>query len=128
MTAIGSRLLASRAGSIATEFALVAPFLLLSLLGVEEFGRLIWTQVTLHYAVEQAARCGAVDSTTCSSSTQIQSFAASQAPGLGLAPAQFTVSTPSCGEEVSASFPFAFVVPNLLPFSVTVGAQSCYPK
>jgi Flp pilus assembly protein TadG len=46
----------ARSGAAATEFALVLPVFILFMLGMVEFGRLFWVQVSLRLAVEQTAR------------------------------------------------------------------------
>lgn len=120
-------LLADRGGATAVEFALIAPALLLLLFGVAEFGRLLWTQSALHFAVEEAARCAAVDTTNCASTAAVQSFAVGRAAGLGLQSSVFSLSTPACGTQVSASYPFPFVLSALFP-SITLTARSCFPN
>lgn len=119
------RLLSDHAGAAAVEFALVVPVFLLMLIGIMEFGRLLWTQNALHYAVEEAARCSAIDTDVCSSTSTTQSFAAGRS-GLTFATSVFTVTKTSCGWQVSASYPFSFVG-FLSEYSVTLHAQACYP-
>lgn len=119
------RLLGDRTGAAAVEFALVVPAFLLLLIGIMEFGRLMWTQNALHYAVEEAARCSAVDTTVCTSTSTTQSFAAARS-GLAFATSVFAVTKTSCGWQVSASYPFSFVG-FLSQYSVTLHAQACYP-
>ena len=119
------RLLRDHAGAAAVEFALVVPAFLMLLIGVMELGRLMWTQNALHYAVEEAARCSAVDTNICSSTSTAQSFAAGRS-GLAFATSVFTVTKTSCGWQVSASYPFLFVG-FLSEYSVTLHAQACYP-
>ena len=119
------RLLSDRAGAAAVEFALIVPAFLLLLLGIMELGRLMWTQNALHYAVEEAARCSAVDTNVCSSTSTAKSFAAGRS-GLAFATSVFTVTQASCGWQVSASYPFSFVG-FLSEYSVTLHAQACYP-
>ncbi len=59
-------------GVAAVEFALIVLPLLLMVLGIIDGGRMLWTQNSLQYAVEQAARCAVVNSkTTCSTAAQI---------------------------------------------------------
>lgn len=116
-----------RRGATAVEFALILPPFLLLLLGVVEFGRALWTQSALHFAVEESARCAAVDATNCATTTQVQNFAVSRAKGLGLNNTVFTLTTPACGNQVSASYPFPFILATMFP-SVTLTAQSCFPK
>lgn len=114
-------------GSVAVEFALVFPLVLLAVIGVMEFGRMIWSKTTLDYAVEAAARCAAVDPGACGSATAIESFAASAATGLPVSAANFEVASAGCGVEVTGTMPFDFAVPALFPFSLTLTAESCYP-
>jgi Flp pilus assembly protein TadG len=121
---LGSR---GERGAAAVEFAIILPILLLCLLGLIEFGRAIWTQATLDYAVQAAARCAAVDLLTCGSVAQTQDYAISKAPGLSLTASVFTVTTPACGIQVAASLPFDVLVPALLPYSRTLTATACFP-
>ena len=115
-------------GNSAVEFALVFPVFILMLLGIFETGRALWTQALLNYAVQTAARCGAVDTVTCGSNTATVSYAVQNSAPLTIPSNDFTVSNPSCGNQVSVAFPFTTVVPQLLPFDVTLSAQACYPK
>ena len=92
-----------------------------------EFARAIWTQATLNYAVQAAARCAAVDLLACGTAAQTQQYAVAQAPGLSLPTSDFTVTTQSCGVQVTASLPYAFLVPALLPYSPTLSASACFP-
>ena len=52
-------------GSVAVEYGLVLPAMLLFTLGIMDAGRLLWSDITLTRATEAAARCGAVDQTNC---------------------------------------------------------------
>lgn len=122
-----ARLHKARGGTAAVELALLLPAFLTFLLGIVEFGRLFWTQSALQFAVEAAARCAAVNTTTCNGTTATQNYAASQVFGITVPSASFTVSQPSCGNEVSISYAFTFVAPTLLPWTVSLNAQSCHP-
>jgi Flp pilus assembly protein TadG len=112
-------------GNAAVEFALLMPVFLLMLLGVVEFGRVLWTQSALQNAVEAAARCAAVNTSLCGNASEVQSFASSQVFGQSVT---FSLSTPSCGTQVLATLSFSFIVPKLLPYNITLSAQSCYPS
>jgi Flp pilus assembly protein TadG len=116
----------ARDGATALEFALVAPVLFAILFGVIEFGRLMWTQSALHFAVEAAARCASVTPGVCGTSAQIQTYAASTVSALNIPASAFTSSTPACGHQVSASFSFQFVAGGLFPFTPTLAAQACF--
>ena len=65
-------------GSAAIQFGLVAPSLLLLLLGIMEIGRMLWTTNALHYSVEEAARCASINAATCGTSSKVQAFAAAR--------------------------------------------------
>ena len=119
----------AQSGAAAVELALVLPVFLLFIFGITEVGRAIWIQTSLQYAVEAAARCGVVDpgSTGCMTSSLVQAFAAARVDGLSLPSSTFTISTPACGYQVSAAYVFKSLVPELVPLSVTLRAQSCRP-
>ena len=51
-------------GSVAIEYGLILPVLLLFTFGLIDAGRLLWTNITLTRATEVAARCGAVGAIT----------------------------------------------------------------
>ncbi len=115
-------------GAVLIEYALLLPALLLFVLGIMDVGRLIWTQTTLNRAVEAAARCGAIDTKNCSTLTQIQNYAVTQAFGLTITASAFTASAAGCGAQVVASFPFVFVTPFIAPGAITLAATACYPS
>jgi Flp pilus assembly protein TadG len=121
------RFRSSERGSSAVEFALVAPALVTMLFGIFEFGRALWTQGLIDYAVEQASRCASINATTCSSNTAIATYASQQTAPLNLPTSVFTATTAACGHSVTASYAFKFVASALLPFNITLTSQSCYP-
>lgn len=123
----------ARSGTSAVEFALLAPIFLAFLLGIVEFGRALWTQAALQFAVESAARCASV-----SCATDIPGYAATQALGLSIPSSAFTynsgqscgIASYSSGYQVTASYAFQSLVGTLrfLPrLNVTLSAKSCHP-
>lgn len=112
-------------GNTAVEFAFILPPLLLLLLGIMETGRGFWANAALSYAVEQAARCAAIDKNTCGTASEVQSYAAAQS-GAGFTSAIFTVSTAACGTLVTGSYPLTLHIP-YAPSAITLNARSCYP-
>ncbi len=120
------KLAGGRQGATAVEFALVAPVLFLIIFGGVEFGVLLWTQSALHFAVQEAARCASVTPSTCGTAAQIATYAASETTGLNISSSAFTVTTPSCGHKVTASYNYTFVASGLLPFTPTLTAQACF--
>ena len=115
----------SRSGSTAVQMAFVAPAMLMFILGIMEVGRVMWLQNALNYSVVEAARCISNSPSTCGSASQTQSFAASQA-GAGFDSSVFTVTTASCGNKVTATYPVTLDIP-YVNLSTTLTSQACYP-
>ena len=129
--------------------AFVLPLFLLFLLGIAEFGRVLWTQTALQFAVEAAARCAAISPSLCTPT--VESYAASQAFGLSIPSSTFrytpnaicgaaNTATGSGGAEVtvpgyafqpvvdlSGFFTFLGVSRGANPLNVTLSAKSCHP-
>src|ERR1700720_1891738 len=62
-----------RSGSVAVEFAMVLPALAALILGTLFSGLMMFSTASLHYAVEQAARCYSVNVSQCTSASQTSS-------------------------------------------------------
>ncbi len=129
-----SRVWPDLSGNVAIEYGLILPLLLLFTFGIIDTGRMLWSFTTLSRATDAAARCAAVDSTTCGSTSLVQSYAVSQAWGLDVTTSAFTVTQPACGKQVSASYTFQFVIPwffGSTPFgaanTIALTATACYP-
>jgi Flp pilus assembly protein TadG len=126
-----SRVELHRRGTAAIEYALILPVMLLIVFGLMDIGRLLWTYTTLSRAVEAAARCAAINTAECGTSAQIRSRAVTEAWGLSVTSATFTVTTPSCGVQVRASYDFKFIIPMLdavTPLgTITLEPTACYP-
>jgi len=115
------------AGTTAIETAIIFPVFFLFLFAIIEAGTLFWTQSALQSAVEAAARCAAINTKVCGTTSAVQDYAASQVPGLVVSSTSFSVTTPGCGHQVSISYPFSSVVPQLIPWAITLNATSCLP-
>jgi Flp pilus assembly protein TadG len=132
-------------GSVLVEAALVIPLLLAFVFGVEEYGRLFLSQSALQRAAYAAARCGAINQTTCPDAGSTNTYAGGQLLGLlNTASVTFTVTfpatTPSCSilspptVTVNANYTFNYIVnlPALLAGSggsttVPLAASATYP-
>lgn len=113
-------------GTAAIEFALVLPVLLLFTLGLIDVGRLLWTQTTLDRAVLAAARCAAINATTCGTTAHIQSYAVTQAYGLSITSSAFTVTSGTGHICVSASRTYHLIIP-WAGDTLNLSANACYP-
>ena len=119
------RLLADRSGATAVETALILPALLLILLGAIEIGRFAWMRAGLQFAVQEAARCAAVQPTVCGTAAQTQAFAAAKVSALNIPASDFTVTTPTCGTQVQASHAYGYLIFAIFPATPTLTAQTC---
>ena len=116
------------AGSSAVEIGLTAPFFFALLFGLIEGGLLLWTQIGLQHATALAARCASIDVGTCKDSGTVQSYAVQQTFGVNPPASTFTFTTPSCGNQVSASYQFNFVTGTFGTPTLTLSALSCFPR
>ena len=110
-------------GAIAVEFAMLLLPMLLLMLGTFDTGFALLTETRITFAVEAAAKCGAVNTTLCGSPTETAVYGASIAGVPGLDASGFVVTTAACGINVRASHPYAGMV---LPV-LTLTAGACYP-
>lgn len=121
------RLGPDQSGTAAIEFALVLPALLALMLGVAEFGRALWTHGTLQYAVEEAARFGALDDQA--SSAGVVARARARMAGLNAAAVTVTATLGATSVTVTASQTLAWLVPGLLPAdAVSLTATASHPR
>ena len=115
-------------GASSLEYAVLLPVFLSLVFGVMDLGRLVWTQVTLDRAVQAAARCAAINSTTCGTDAAVQTYATTQTWGLTTSTGVFAVTHPTCGVTVSVALPFQLVVPWPGSNISSLSATACYPK
>jgi TadE-like protein len=110
-------------GAVALEFAIILIPLLLLLFGAFDLGVAMLTETKITFAVEAAAKCGAIGATMCTSASETAAYGASVAGVRGLGASGFDVTTATCGLSVTASYPYAGMV---LP-TMTLKAGACYP-
>ena len=129
------RYLVSNSGASSAEFALVLiPFTAL-VLSIITAMFLFYTQVTLQYATEAAARCWEVEDSVanapCTDSAGAITFAGQHY--YGLAPAKFSHPSSTCGHNIQGeiggnSGTSAFPVDiGILNTAVDMKANACFP-
>ena len=113
-------------GATAVEFAMVLPAFIALIVGGLYACLGLFTSASLQYAVEKAARCASVNSTTCSSSATTIAYAQSAYFGPTAPAASFTYATGGCGYTVNGSvnFNFDFGLKNV---AVPISASACFP-
>jgi TadE-like protein len=110
-------------GAVAVEFLVMLGPLLLLLLGTFDIGVAMLTATRINFAVEAAARCGAISTSMCPSPPQTAAYGASIARLRGLEASGFSVTTAACGINVTARYPYSGIV---LP-ALMLRAGACYP-
>ncbi len=120
------RFLSDVRAAAAVEFGVTVPAFVVIVFAVIEACFMLWTQFSLQHGVEMGARCASVNTSICGNTQAIQDYAAKHAYGLNPPLSTFTVSTPSCGTQVSASYAFPMVTTYF--GSITLTARSCFPK
>jgi Flp pilus assembly protein TadG len=128
MRGFARRSIRETGGATAVELALTLPLFLALFVGVIQIGLVLWTQFGLQYGSEAAARCASINTGTCGTSDQIVAYAANHALGLSLPDSVFSASTPSCGNQVSASYNYTFYTLLFGTPGVTLTARSCFPS
>ncbi|MEO7739753.1 MAG: TadE family protein [Novosphingobium sp.] len=118
--------MASQHGSTAVEFALVAPVLIMFLIGGMYLSMLGFTASSLRFAVQAGARCASINTTSCSNATSIQSYASQQFINVTGNAATFTATTPTCGNQVVASVNFPLLT-GISRITVPLSASACFP-
>ena len=109
-------------GVVAVEFVIMLGPMLLLLLGIFDIGLLTLTDTRINFAVEAAAKCGAIGA-TCTSPSDTAAYGASIAGLRGLDASGFSVTTASCGLSVTGNLLVCWCV---LP-TITLNAGACYP-
>ena len=74
-----------------------------------------------------AARCASVNKTICSSQAAIESYAARHALGLPVSASAFTAAQTTCGNQVSATYPYLAFATRLGMPSLAITARACHP-
>ncbi len=119
---------ASERGAVAVEFAILAPVLIMLLLGIMEFGRAYNVQVSLSNAAREGVRVMAISNDQTAAKTAAKNAAVSLNPGL--ADTNFTFSPASCTSGAQMSVTIKYTLSTLTgiagPFPMQgVGVMVC---
>jgi Flp pilus assembly pilin Flp len=112
-------------GTTAVEFAMVAPVFITLVIGILYLCLTLFTVGSLHYAVEEGARCASVKTTVCTDATTILAYTKNHYFGPGTSPA-FTYAAATCGHSVSASTNYVMDL-GLKRITVPISATACFP-
>lgn len=112
-------------GTTAVEFAIIAPVFIALLIGTMVLCVGLLLVGSLHFAVEDGARCASVKTTICSDAATTVAYTQSRYFGPAVSPT-FTYAAAACGNSVSASISYSMDV-GFRTFVVPISATACFP-
>jgi Flp pilus assembly pilin Flp len=114
-----------RSGTTAVEFAIIAPVFILLILGTVALCFALFLVGSLHFAVEDGARCASVKTTVCADATSTIAYTQSRYLGPNVSPT-FTYASAACGNSVSASISYSMDI-GFKTFVIPISATACFP-
>jgi len=112
-------------GTTAVEFAIIAPVFILLIIGTIALCYALFLVGSLHFAVEDGARCASVKTTICSDPATTIAYAQSRYLGPNVSPT-FTYAAAACGNSVSGSVTYSMNV-GFRTFVIPISATACFP-
>jgi Flp pilus assembly protein TadG len=124
-----ARLLHDRRGVATVEFAFATILLVMFMVGILEFGRALWTQNVLGFAVEQAGRY--VIAYPAAADDDIKGYVATQLHNVDVSAVTVTVARDTAGGvnyvTVTARTPFTSVAPFVESALLNLSSSSRVP-
>ena len=118
-------LVSDQQGTTAVEFAIIAPVLILLLVGTMALCVALFLIGSLHFAVEEGARCASVKTTVCADAATTVAYTQSRYLGPNVSPA-FTYAAAACGNSVTGSITYSMDI-GLRTFVIPISATACFP-
>jgi Flp pilus assembly protein TadG len=112
-------------GTTVVEFGILAPVAIMLLVGTFYLGLSLFLVGSLHFAVEEAARCASVNTGVCTDSTTTVAYAQSHYFGPTASPT-FTYAAAACGNSMTATISYVMDV-GMTKFTIPVTASACFP-
>jgi Flp pilus assembly pilin Flp len=113
-------------GTTAVEFAIIAPVFLLLVLGTIGLCFALFLVGSLHFAVEDGARCASVKTTICPDSATTIAYTQSRYLGPNVSPTFTYNSGAPCGYSVNASVSYSMDI-GFKTFVIPISATACFP-
>jgi Flp pilus assembly protein TadG len=113
-------------GTTAVEFGIIAPVLIALLVGTMGLCVALFLIGSLHFAVEDGARCASVKTTICSDGPTTIAYTQSRYLGPSGVTPTFTYAAAACGNSVTASLTYSV---NVLfkTLVIPISATACFP-
>ena len=113
-------------GTTAIEFAIVGPIFIMLIIGIIYLCMCLAVVGSMHYAVEEGARCASVKTTVCSDQSTTVSYTQSHYFGPSTLPTFTYNAAAACGHSVSGTISYVLDV-GLKQFTVPITASACFP-
>jgi Flp pilus assembly protein TadG len=113
-------------GTTAVEFAIVAPVFIALLVGTFGLCLALFLAGSLHYAVEEGARCASVKTLVCSNPATTIAYTQNHYFGPSASPT-FTYAAAACGNSVSASINYSVNL-GFGNLTIPINATACFPS
>ena len=116
------------AGGPALELVLVLPVFVLLVVGIFSIALLLWTENSIQFAAEAAARCASIDLNHCASVNAVKDEAIAWANGVPISRGNVTVNLgTSCtagvtGNAVAIRYSVTYFI-----LSTNTAAEACFP-
>jgi len=114
-----------RQGTTAVEFAIVAPVLFALLIGTLGLCVALFLIGSLHFAVEDGARCASVKTTICSDAASTVAYTQTRYFGPNVSP-NFAYAAAACGNSVTGTISYSMDV-GFRRFVIPISATACFP-
>jgi Flp pilus assembly protein TadG len=93
-------------GAVAVEFALLAPILIMLLLGIMEFGRAYNVQAALTNAAREGVRAMAINNTQASARAAARNAAGNLSPALADSNVEFSAANCTAGSQMTVTISY----------------------
>jgi len=113
-------------GTTAVEFGIIAPVLIAMLVGTMALCVALFLIGSLHFAVEDGARCASVKTTVCSDAATTVAYTQSRYFGPPGVTPTFTYAAAACGNSVTASITYSMNVV-FKTLVIPISATACFP-
>lgn len=113
-------------GTTAVEFEIIAPVFIALLVGTMGLCVALFLIGSLHFAVEDGARCASIKTTICADGPTTVAYTQSRYLGPSGVTPTFTYAAATCGNSVSASITYSV---NVLfkTLVIPISATACFP-